>query len=136
MPKQNLFVEIGYRCGCVTVKSDPNISKKGGKYWLCKCDCGTELMVCGAQLNPRNKRSVKSCGCKRYDNLKTGTENISGTYMSNLIANARRRKKEFNLSIEYLQQLWEKQGGKCAISGLPIITINKKKIQRTICFFR
>ena len=49
--------------------------------------------------------------------------------MCNLIANAKRRKKDFNLTIEFLQELWDRQGGRCAISGLPIEHINKKVYQ-------
>lgn len=127
MSKKKDFIKIGHKCGSLIIISDPNISKKSGKYWTCQCDCGKQINVSGSQLNPKNKRSIKSCGCRRYEKLKKGTENISGTYICNVIANAKRRKIQFNLTIEYLQSLWEKQNGKCALSGLNISLINKKE---------
>jgi hypothetical protein len=36
------------------------------------------------------------------------------------MTDARSRDLEFNLTVEYLWQLFEEQAGKCALSGLPI----------------
>ena len=49
-----------------------------------------------------------------------GTQDISKTYFSRLKQGAKHRKKEFDITIEYLQKLLEKQGYKCALTGLPI----------------
>ena len=127
MSKAKDYIKIGHTCGFLTIIEDTNISKQSGKYWLCKCICGKEINVSGSQLNSKNKRSIKSCGCRRYEKLKTGSKDISGTYMSHIISSAKKRQKEFNLTIEYLQDLWDKQNGICAISGVPINMINKKR---------
>ena len=40
--------------------------KLGKARWLCKCDCGKEVIVRGNNL----KHGTKSCGCKRKENGK------------------------------------------------------------------
>lgn len=39
---------------------------KGQRRWLCRCDCGNEIMV---QANMLNARQKKSCGCDKHVNL-------------------------------------------------------------------
>lgn len=56
--------ETGHRYGRLTVlrqygATDPN---QRCVYWLCRCDCGTEVAVSGAKLRNGNTRS---CGCLR-----------------------------------------------------------------------
>lgn len=52
----------------VLYKLPPDKSKKGrGAYWHCKCDCGNEADVLGANLR---KGATKSCGC--YNKEKVG----------------------------------------------------------------
>lgn len=46
---------------------------------------------------------------------------ICNSYFCDIISNANRRKKEFLINIDYLQQIYCKQGGVCAISGIPIV---------------
>lgn len=51
--------------GMLTVirQVDDYITPKGRHYdrWLCKCECGKELIVVGYHLKEKNK--IKSCGC-------------------------------------------------------------------------
>lgn len=44
----------------------PN-ARKSAAIWLCKCDCGTEII---ARVDHLNDGSVKSCGCLRDENLR------------------------------------------------------------------
>jgi hypothetical protein len=96
--------------------------------WLCYCD--PELGGCGKYKkcstgNLKNKK-VKSCGC--WIDIKTGPENpvwkggkhIPGTFLSKYRNHAKRRCIIFDLSLEYLDDLLEKQNFKCAITGLPL----------------
>lgn len=56
MPKKN---EIGQRFGRLTVRSgEPSV--KGRSMWLCDCECGREVVVCGPNLR---KGMTQSCGC-------------------------------------------------------------------------
>ena len=43
-----------------TVKRPPN-SKDKHKFYLCRCDCGNEIVVSGGNIG----RGIKSCGCYR-----------------------------------------------------------------------
>lgn len=54
---------IGLKFARLTViKRD---SKPRGKHYLCRCDCGKEVVVLGANLRSAAR---KSCGCLRRDN--------------------------------------------------------------------
>ena len=70
------------------------------------------------------QNNTKSCGCSTYRwrtcNTYTGTKDISGNYFNRLIANAKCRNIEFNITKEYAQHLLEKQNYKCALTGLDI----------------
>lgn len=57
----------GQRFGRLTVLHRAENTKAGQSQWMCKCDCGTQLVVAGQSL--RNGRS-KSCGCKRAETAK------------------------------------------------------------------
>lgn len=57
----------GKRFGRLTVLHRVENTKAGQSQWMCKCDCGTQLVVAGQSL--RNGRS-KSCGCKRSETAK------------------------------------------------------------------
>ena len=65
---------IGDRFGRLTIISAiPECRLHGGKkkrWWLCRCDCGTERYFQSTKL--RRGKST-SCGCKRLDNLMLGT---------------------------------------------------------------
>ncbi len=44
-------------------------TKDGKLYWVCECDCGTEISTIGANLKTGN---TKSCGCYYKDTRKEG----------------------------------------------------------------
>lgn len=54
--------ETGNRYGRLTVLRRYDTKKPSGigAYWLCRCDCGTEVAVQGTKLRNGNTRS---CGC-------------------------------------------------------------------------
>lgn len=87
--------------------------------WLCKCDCGQYTKVSTALLV---HEYTKSCGCFRR---RRGPESpkwggyglISGKYWLNVKTSARKRNISFNLSIKDAWHLFEKQRGRCALSG-------------------
>ena len=54
--------EIGNKYGKLTVIAEAGIEQYGSKMWLCKCDCGGEVIVKGANL--RNGGTT-SCGCTK-----------------------------------------------------------------------
>jgi hypothetical protein len=129
MPPRNKNIHIGYSVNKLTVLEEGK-STRAGKYWVCICECGKTLEVTSSCLNPGNKRVIKTCGCERYLSMTTGTKNISGTYFNKIEGEASRRGKDFSITIDYLQKLWEKQDGKCYLSGVPIFTVTGKRYHR------
>ena len=63
MPK--LIDLTGYRLGRLKVIGKWNVHQcRNDTMWLCKCECGKEVIVRGSTL--RNGQS-KSCGCLRAE---------------------------------------------------------------------
>lgn len=85
--------------------------------WLCRCDCGVEKEFFHTHLIHRN---TTSCGCSRHSRGKnhhrwTGHEEISGAYWLSLQNGAKKRNLEFNLSLEYVWELFLKQDRRCVL---------------------
>jgi hypothetical protein len=118
-------INIGERYGYLEVVE---LIKEDHKYYaICRChNCGKEhFKVMRASL--RSGRTT-SCRCRRdqycigeNNHCFKGYKNISGKYWSGVICGAKRRGLEFSITIEYCWELYEKQQGKCALSGLPIL---------------
>lgn len=53
--------ELGNRHGFLTVIAQAESVGKGAR-WLCRCDCGNEVIVRGADLR---REASRSCGCFR-----------------------------------------------------------------------
>ena len=102
--------------------------------WVCKCECGKETIVSSANLG-FSKGRTKSCGCLdletsikkfkgntySFDLQKKGTKNIKTVYFGVVKKNAAIRNLEFDITIEFMQELLEKQNFKCALTGEDII---------------
>lgn len=123
-------------CGCLNPQIE-NISKekfnkltaikfieiKNHKtYWLFKCDCNNKIILDKALVKLGRK---KSCGCFRgnerhYNKSWTGCGEISGAFFSKIKNSAKKRNIEFNISIEYIWNLFLKQNRKCVYSNLEL----------------
>lgn len=104
--------------------------------WLFRCECGTEKEIMG---EPVRLGKTRSCGCLRRD-MGTWNKSISGplshcfqgcgevpkTYFSEWQYKAVQREIPWTVSIEFLAELFEKQGHRCAISGIPIVMPNSR----------
>lgn len=53
--------ETGNRYGILNVLTRVENNKHGKARWLCKCDCGKEVVITGSDLRSGN---TKSCGCR------------------------------------------------------------------------
>ena len=106
--------------------------------WLCKCDCGNETNV---RISKLKNGTTKSCGCFKNKNIlpiKTGNEhrgwrghkNMSKSFHSRIKRNANQRNIEFDISVEYLYNLFIDQSGKCSYTGENIfLPINTKQLK-------
>lgn len=90
--------------------------------WCCKCECGNERLVSTYKLK---SGKTKNCGCSNYvfgkESKKwVGHEEISGSYWWSIKNGAKTRNILFNITIQQIWELFEKQNKKCYLSGLEI----------------
>lgn len=132
----------GKKIGRLKIISYAYSTKKGECYWNCECDCGAKnLIIFGSGLK---KETTLSCGCynreitsalakqrtKEKNPTWTGIGDLSGVVYFQLKRNAKIRKIFFNLSKEYLWDLFLKQNKKCALSGIDLF-FPKNKLPST-----
>lgn len=80
--------------------------------WRCKCECGKESILQSTALISSN---TKSCGkCNQYEGFK-------GRFWSTIKSQATKRNIEFTITQDEAWNLWLKQDGKCALSGVNLI---------------
>lgn len=104
-------------------------SKDRTLYWLCQCVCGHLAWKNSTQLKSGASTRCKKCGNKSY--LKDGEfvntnaiikfkydQTING--LPTRIHRGRRKELTFNLSLDYLNDLYEQQNHKCALSGISL----------------
>lgn len=104
----------GYKFNMITIISFSHKVRKKTKsdyYFNYVCDCGKTGIIEKERINKN-----MSCGCYWLFN----PNRLSGTKFRTFKKNAKTRKIEFNLSKEYLQNLYDQQNQKCALSGQPI----------------
>lgn len=109
--------------------------QKPNQFWLFQCDCGN-IKILDPKDVRRTRNPTQSCGCIKQQMIKdrkpryykdTAFEQISDNYMKYQILNGESkgtrclRGIKFNLSKKDLWDLWEKQQGKCAYTGLDLL---------------
>ena len=124
----------GLRFGRLTAVSFSHIENKSchRSVWACKCECGKTVKVKLHELTA----GTKSCGCLKSDmNIKRcfkGIGLVTKSCWSSIKNNAKERNIEFKVSIKYIWELFEKQKGKCKLTGQDIkLSHNVKKIKPT-----
>lgn len=96
------------------------------KTWtsICRCDCGYEVE--NVTRNIVTGLSEKCVKCSRKEHCGgnhchwKGGRLFGGHFMNQIRYNAKSRGFPFELTIEFLESLYERQGGKCALTGVPI----------------
>lgn len=93
---------------------------RGG--WSCRCSCG-QTKIYGTRRLTHD--GVVSCGCRHkihgsQHHLWKGHGDISMSLYGRYFHHAVDRGIMFNVSIEYLWNLYQQQDGKCALTGEPI----------------
>jgi len=106
-------------------------SRNGHTIWKCRCECGVEKDVYGTHLTYGKSNSCGVCSVKHGKDHQqwNGYEDISGNYWNSIKRGANgskgRKAIEFNITKEYVWDLFIQQNRKCALSGLDL-TINYK----------
>jgi len=121
----NLRKDIsGKRFGKLVVVSPAGSDKNGAK-WLCECDCGNTSIVRGKNLR---RGLTGSCGCDRGVSRRRtkGYGQIIGPLWHSIERGARIRGHDFCITPKFAWELFEQQGGKCALSGVPLTLPSNK----------
>lgn len=123
IPKNDLIDKVFGKLTVVKYSGRKIFNNYKRHVWLCKCECGNEKIISELHLKNNN---IKSCGCIRKlrgkNNLHyKGYKEISGVYWQSLKRGAKNRNIEFDITIEYIWDLFEKQNKKCAISKIDIM---------------
>lgn len=121
-----------------TIQETKKITEPSGrirKYCVCICVCGkeftrrldylqkkkTHIVSCGC-LNPKNNKGSKSSTWK-------GVGDLSAQYYGMIKNRAKKKNIVFDVSKEFLWDLFEKQKRTCALSGLPLNLSHSKRCE-------
>ncbi len=92
----------------------------GDLEWRCKCECGNVVVVLGHSLKNGHTRS---CGCLKTIVNQRRASNVGGLIGQlwyRIQKGADQRGLEFSISQEECWELFIKQGGRCALSGVEL----------------
>jgi len=123
--KPKAGIETGKRFGkwtVVDVEDYTYLYRRNGKVlerqYRCICDCGTEKYIRTSHIT---RGLSKQCGtCRMMDYSVSTVGCIPTTDIKRYKAGAAKRNKEWNITSEYLYELYEKQNRLCALTGIPI----------------
>ena len=81
--KKKVIDIAGEKYGSLTVIKYSH-TEKNKAYWLCKCDCGNEIIVNGVSLRNGN---TKTCGCSRHNACKARLDLTGKTFFNLTVLN-------------------------------------------------
>jgi len=112
-------VNIGDRINNWVILEDIPTRKHNRSYIKVKCLCGSGIVT---YINASHSKSKKHKGCEKCSRFQTskGYQLISGQYWSTIRNSATTRNLEFNITMEYVWDLYIKQERKCNLSGMEI----------------
>jgi hypothetical protein len=116
------FFSIGQKFGQYTIQDNNIIVESEAKVY-CKCSCGAVKLVSCYTLIKGTSTKCLTCGnsLKREKNPSwKGYGSIPGKVVSKLKRDAIKRNIVFDLDINFLNELFKKQDGKCALSKLDL----------------
>lgn len=128
--------QVGKKYNLLTIKEvfQDTGSLNSKKRWYCFCDCDCGVKNFKKRLDGVISGHVYSCGCYKSSQMRirgflgvgennptfTGIKEISGTYLNEIKRGAERREIIYDLSKEYLWNLFLEQNKKCALTGIDL----------------
>lgn len=118
---------VGTKIGYLKIVSIRPLNDKHRRVMaLCQCDCGNKKEI---RCDSLKDGKYVSCGCHSKNRWNTvaslnhqfkGMGELRGTYYSRLRRMAEKRNLEFSVSLKELWELFLKQKGLCALTGVAI----------------
>ena len=109
------------------IVGEPFLKRYAGKrrsMYRCRCECGRIRMVPAHKVEFSDPTPCRVCA----NRIRTGSNNskwagvgrISGAFWSRVLGNARKRGIAVRVTIAEAWKLYLQQGGRCALTNLPI----------------
>jgi hypothetical protein len=94
----------------------------GNGTWIeCSCLCGTLKKIRAYKLlDGTQPKQCKTCSTGNKSSNWKGVGELPMSVFTKIKLRAQSRNKTFTITAEYIAELYKKQNGKCALSGLPI----------------
>jgi len=92
--------------------------RKNNPYFLCRCSCGSEEEVCYSSL--RRGKSLRCTRCSQVYMTADSNRGPVAVIWKTVLAHAKARGLDVTISQEAAARLLSDQGGRCALTGLPI----------------
>lgn len=122
--KYNIDDYIGQKRNDWTIVGFSHLNQNGDQYWDAQCKCGYMSKI---RVYPLLNGITKSCRhCRPQSNSGQlspwwkGTCEFSITYFNSIKNTAIKRKLEFNISPEYIQDLFNKQNKRCKYTNIEL----------------
>ena len=133
--KRGRNVCIGQKYKGWTVIDGPKLSRHHNIKWKARCDCGNTRWIQANELTSPNKcfKCQKCAQVERgyNDTVKNGrVGDLTQSKYGHTRSSAIKRGIEFNVTIEYLWNLWVSQQNICAITGEYISSIKEASLDR------
>lgn len=108
-------------CGCEATKPESEYKRnlRLGRHNFCSRKCSV-LYANKHNLNHSSDWRNSEEG-KRHIASYSGNRRTDHTPFNYTLRNARKRYKDFNLTAEYLKDVWDNQQGKCPYTGISLI---------------
>ena len=128
-------IKIGDKYKHWTVINGPQTTEHQCIVWECQCDCGNTRWIQGNELtNPNKCFQCAKCAAKERGAIQAERNGKVGeltlTRYTKLQRSAETRNISFNVSMEYLWNLFEYQNHTCAITGDYIPSITEASLDR------
>ena len=120
--KEKIKINPGDRFHSLEVLEYIGLDTNKHQVYQVKCNCGKIKNITKSELG-----RTKTCGCimKKNGNQHfrfRGYDNIGADYFSHIKSGAKKRNLEFDITIEYINNLLVQQNFTCALSKIPINT--------------
>ena len=93
-------------------------------YWFFQCGCGTKISRLARKIINGDFKCCLKCKGEKNRGKKhyhwNGYGGIHGTFIGKIRRDAKKVGREFNITAEYIWELFIKQNRKCALSGVEI----------------